>query len=78
MSRRPTKESGLAFLVRSGFKPGCTGKQPFTSWSEAERRARIMRNNHETGCKVEPYHCQVCGKIHLGQARVRKKHREMA
>ena len=70
--------SSLRTMVQEGYKPGCTGKQPFEDWATAEKRARIMRNNHETGCKVEPYKCKACGKIHIGQARERKKHREMA
>ena len=75
MNSRP---KSMAQMVADGYKPGCTGKQSFTHWADAEKRAKLMRANNGSTCKVEPYSCKACGKIHIGQSRERKKHKEMA
>jgi hypothetical protein len=50
-----------------GHVTGCTGKSAFTSWSEANKRARRMRKLHKG--HVEAYHCLHCNSFHVGEAR---------
>lgn len=49
-------------------KVGCTGKSPFASFGEAQKRARRMRQR-DNGAHVEPYHCRHCNRFHVGEAR---------
>lgn len=47
-----------------GWVRGCTGKQPFQSHGQANRRAKIMRQ--KKGLPMMAYHCKHCRHFHVG------------
>lgn len=48
---------------------GCSGKVKFATYKQADRSAKVMRQNHERGCHVEAYHCKHCQHFHVGEPR---------
>jgi cytochrome c5 len=42
---------------------GCSGKEAFVKWEDAERAARRKRRS---GGKVHAYRCDLCHAVHIG------------
>jgi len=43
---------------------GCLSKRTYLTFAEAKKNAKF--NRQDTGGKVAPYHCNFCGKYHVG------------
>jgi hypothetical protein len=49
----------MRYLINS-----CVGKNPFTSYRQAEQAAAKMRATRSAPFQV--YHCEACGHFHIG------------
>lgn len=49
-------------------KVGCTGKQHFERFTQAEKAAK-RRNRMDGSAHLEAYHCVFCNGFHVGESR---------
>ena len=54
--------------MSTGHKVGCTGKQHFERFTQAEKAAK-RRNRMDGSAHLEAYHCTFCGHFHVGESR---------
>jgi hypothetical protein len=48
---------------------GCFGKIGYPSRAEAEQVRRCVRERRNDGVTLSAYHCDKCGKFHIGRGR---------
>lgn len=52
-------------MMIAAHKVGCTGKRSFLTFTDADKRATIMRRRwHEP---LAAYRCKHCGMYHIGE-----------